>query len=819
LRTEIAWLLLFEGERKCLPVQAKYGGGTGEPNDPYLIYDANQMNAIGADQNDWDNHFLLCADIDLSVYTGTEFNIIGRGRYSCLPPPFGDCSLVFTPFSGVFDGNGHTISNFTYEFTGNKFVGLFGCVVGENAKIKNLNLSNVDIDVYHDGNDPDKGAAGSLIGLLYDGTVIGCSQDGSVSGDIYYHVGGLVGFNQYGTISHCISMCTVSGYRYVGGLVGRNHYGTISDCYSNASAVGVREVGGLVGSHEGTITESYSTGTVSGSDYVGGLTGFSFGTITDSYSTGSVSGVAWVGGLVGENYTGIIDNSYSTGNVKGASNVGGLIGLNYNNFGEITDSFWDVNTSGLADSDGGVGKTTVEMQTESTFTDAGWDFVGETVNGPNDIWRNCEGEGYPRLAWEEYEKYGGGTGEPNDPYLIYTPCQMNEIGADANDWDNHFLLCADIDLSEYTGTEFNIIGVGRWDCTLDLCRLDGTPFTGVFDGNGHTISNFTYEYIGDKFTGLFGYVHGESAQIKNLDLRDVDIDVQHSGGDPDYGATGSLIGELFDGTVIGCYIQGGNLSGGSRVGGMVGVNDDGTITNCYSTGSVSGSSYVGGLVGGGTGTITYCYSNGHVSGSDRVGGLAGGNFGNISDCYATGSVSGDDTVGGLVGMNGLCIPDYGCYPGTISDSYSVGSVSGDSLVGGLVGHHEFGSVNDCFWDVNTSGLDNSGGGMGKTTAEMQTKSTFTDTGWDFVGETVNGPNDIWDICEGTNYPKFVWQIPPGDFLCPDGVNFFDYSFFALQWTEVNCAVSNDCDGRDLDLLGSVDIEDLRIFADNWLAGL
>jgi hypothetical protein len=88
-----------------------------------------------------------------------------------------------------------------------------------------------------------------------------------------------------------------------------------------------------------------------------------------------------------------------------------------------------------------------------------------------------------------------------------------------------------------------------------------------------------------------------------------------------------------------------------------------------------------------------------------------------------------------------------------------------------------------------------------------------------VGETVNGPNDIWDICEGTNYPKFVWQIPIADFVCPDGVNFFDYSFFAGRWDEENCGASNDCDGRDLDLLGSVDIKDLRIFAYNWLAGL
>jgi len=76
-----------------LSAQAKYGGGTGEPNDPYLICDANQMNAIGADANDWDKHFKLTADIDLSGYTGTEFNTIG----------YYISSIDNKAFTGVFD--------------------------------------------------------------------------------------------------------------------------------------------------------------------------------------------------------------------------------------------------------------------------------------------------------------------------------------------------------------------------------------------------------------------------------------------------------------------------------------------------------------------------------------------------------------------------------------------------------------------------------------------------------------------------------------------------------------------------------------------
>jgi hypothetical protein len=211
------------------------------------------------------------------------------------------------------------------------------------------------------------------------------------------------------------------------------------------------------------------------------------------------------------------------------------------------------------------------------------------------------------------------------------------------------------------------------------------------------------------------------------------------------------------------------------------------------------------LCGGNSyGTIRNCYSTGSVTGSrSLLGGLCGENYGVLSNCYSTGSVNGGFSVGGLCGNN----------RGTISDCYSIGDVSGNGkYVSGLVASSG-GIVTDSFWDVNTSGLDYSSGGVGKTTEEMQTKSTFTDAGWDFS-------TPIWKMnCEGMSYPKLSWWQPAkGDFLCPDGVNFVDYSFFASHWQEDNCGASNDCDGRDLDLLGTVDIKDLGIFVDNWLKG-
>jgi hypothetical protein len=104
---------------------------------------------------------------------------------------------------------------------------------------------------------------------------------------------------------------------------------------------------------------------------------------------------------------GTIRRSYSTGAVVASTRVtefgsalygGGLVGVVYSGITE--HCFWDTDTSGQATSAGGTGKTAAEMQTVSTFLDAGWDFVGEMANGTEDIWWINEGKDYPRLWWE-----------------------------------------------------------------------------------------------------------------------------------------------------------------------------------------------------------------------------------------------------------------------------------------------------------------------------------------------------------------------------------------------------------------------------------
>ena len=499
-----------------------------------------------------------------------------------------------------------------------------------------------------------------------------------------------------------------------------------------------------------------------------------------------------------------------------------------------------------------------------------------------------------------FGKYSGGTGEPNNPYQIATAEDLNDIGNHHEDFNKCFLVVADIDLADYTGTQFNRIGTD-WN----------NAFTGVFDGNDHKVWNFTWTSTGRSYIGLFGYVaYVAGGQIKNLGLENVDVNAVNGYN------VGGLVGYNYRGTITNCYSTG-SVSGTGTfyTGGLVGYNSDGTITNCYSRGSVTGQSYVGGLAGETySGTIRDCYSICRVTGSYDVGGLVGENdYGRITNCYSTGDVNGTgDYVGGLVGLlnDGTIINCYAVgtvtgsssvgglvgynYYGTIQDCCAIGSVLGNEYVGGLVGFERYGLITDCystgsvsgqnyvgglagetrsgttrdcystsnvsggnyvgglagstvggvancystgnvsgtgsniggltgsggatnsFWDVETSNQSTSGGGTGKLTDEMKTKSTFTGAGWDFVGETVNGTNDYWRMCvNGVEYPLLSWQFI-GDFTCPDGVDILDLAFFVERWLHSCWWDNNFCNCTDTNHDGSVNFLDFAILASQWV---
>ena len=518
---------------------------------------------------------------------------------------------------------------------------------------------------------------------------------------------------------------------------------------------------GCVGSSADIRDLGIEDAVIIGGSNVGSLVGRNDqGDITNCYASGSVwSYRDYAGGLVGCNSKGAISNCHSSASVAGdrdgANSVGGVVG--WNDGGIISNCYSSASVSGAFPVGGLVGENGPDADISNCFSSGpvSGGYAGGLVGRNRGAIRNCSSTG----ALSDGGRLGGLVGS-------------NEAGAD-----------------------------------ISNCFSAG-PVSGSFDVGG--LVGWNHGAIRNCFStgSVGGYKYVGGLVAKN----EVGADISNcfsSGPVSGEYCVGGLVAENVRTTISNSYSSG-TVSGTDYVGGLVGQNLGGTTTNCYSTGSVSGGLNVGGLVGYDYdgGAISDCYSTGSVTGNACVGGLVGRNDAAISDCYSTGSVTGNAYVGGLVGWN----------TAAISNCYSTGAVSADTHVGGLVGYDHEGTVSSSFWDVNTSGWTTSAAGTPKNTAEMKTETTFTSTGWDFVGEG-DGTEDIWTICERTNYPRFVWQVPAGDIVCPDGVNALDFSALARYWHETNCAALDDCEGADIDLSGGIDFDDVTAVAESWLSGL
>lgn len=311
----------------------------------------------------------------------------------------------------------------------------------------------------------------------------------------------------------------------------------------------------------------------------------------------------------------------------------------------------------------------------------------------------------------------------------------------------------------YLGTDIDCSSTTGWNGGAGFVPVgtSSNAFTGTFDGRGHKITGLYIDRPSTDYEGLFGYTCSGS-EIKDVGLEDVDVNGNEY--------VGGLVGQN-RGTITDSYSTGSVSGGDSRVGGLVGRNYGGTVENCYSTADVSGWQIVGGLVGsnrkpdGGTmARILNSYSKGSVTGHTRVGGLAGQNYwdGEIINSYSHSNVSSDSYIGGLIGL---------VYGVTVINSYSTGQVTGSYEVGGLIGDKNGGTVTHSYWDIETSGQTTSEGGEGKTTAEMKQQATFV--GWDFC--------NVWAIREDVSYPFFG---------LPDlGISDLHEGWISLSWKTYN----------------------------------
>jgi hypothetical protein len=819
--------LIWEAPHQQLIVDVPciYGGGTGEPNDPFQIWSVEQLISIGYYPDDFNNCFVLMTDIDLNGIDPNKLVPIGVTRW---------------PFRGLFDGNGHFISNLACTLYGQSCVGLFGCLRSrytwtryESGIVKNLQIREAIVTAGH--------LTGALVGKN-EGHIVACSVTGTVRGydhtgglvghnkntvnDCYYagnvegeaNVGGLCGYNSHyqgrgGRVTSSSASGTVTGFENTGGLMGMNS-SQVTSCHASSDVFGTDSVGGLVGHNSGNVQESYSTGNVTGqtevgglvgknwedivactsssqvlgSTSVGGLAGYNRDTIKFCYATSSVTGNSQVAGLVGYNYEGSVTYCYACGPVIADGNeVGGLIGLDQYGNGAFFLCYWDIKTSGMATSQGGFGRPTRLMMEANTFR--GW--------AHTNLWTIQEGIDYPRLAWEQQQgqhitnttsPYGGGTGDPNDPYQIWTPEQFIEIAYQPGDLNKSFILMADIDLASNDTNEILPIG------------SRAVPFIGLFNGNGHTISNFQCVCPGSPYTGLFGLIGwpgyswnkpaGATGIITDLNLADAHV----FGGSHTGGIVGVCIGNITNASVT-AYVEGVDCVGGlagqnmgtiskssssiivsgeSYIGGLVGINGHAmataVITCSHSAGTLNGSQRVGGLIGYNRNDIVECTSDCNVTGMTYIGGLIGYNLGELRSCHSTGDTKGHSAVGGLVGINSASL--YQCYAtGKVTadgnnagglvgrnwgysnetfSSYSTGDVMGCDYTGGLVGYSSGSLICQCYSLSDVSGHDAVGGLVGKALGKVELSYARGNLqGNNFVGGLIGVSCEPVETCYST----------------------------------------------------------------------
>lgn len=489
---------------------------------------------------------------------------------------------------------------------------------------------------------------------------------------------------------------------FTGSLDGNGY--TITNLTVNRSTEEGVGLIGQTGSGAAVSDITLRNNTVNGSDLTGGLIARNDGgSVWNVTVTGNVTGSNRVGGLVGDNdgSPATILNVTVTGTVTGSDKVGGLVGQSAG----INMLIKDVRMTGTVNGDdqtgGLVGENNNPIQNATVTGDvAGRDLVGGLVGKSG------------TLTGSNYAEIVNATATGNVTASGSFPTAGGLVG------ENY----GPIRTAKATG---NVIG-------------------------------------GDDVGGLIG-INDNDAEVQNA-MATGNV----SGGSE----LGGLIGDNAFGGSIRDTTATGTVTGVSEVGGLVGVNSE-LIQNATATGAVDGSNReAGGLVGTNYGPIQNVTATGNVTGSaDRAGGLVGSNFdadGEIRNATATGSVNGSDYIGGLVGSNSddasirrtkatgsvtgsnnvSALAGANLDDASIKDSFAVGpvSVTGGSNIGGLVAvQPSQGSIQDSYWDEQTTGQATSAGtnATGLSTAEMTGQAAETNmSGLDFDA---------------------VWQDPPDDY--------------------------------------------------------
>lgn len=561
-------------------IASGFAGGTGMENDPYQINTAEELAYFAKTVNEGQPYnglyIVLKNDLDLN---NQEWTPIGNSR---------------NPFKGNFDGDNHTVTGMQISNSSKDYVGLFGeCTKHNiNSAIKNITVRNSDIC--------GKSHVGAIVGWAYEINIENCrSIANKINGE--RRVGGICGYfggNPGGKVSQCYNSSEVSGKRSAGGIAGMGDRCTAENCLNT-------------GEIKVTTTQNESTG--------GGIFGFfddsiASASITACVNLGKVSGGESFGGIVGSTAsesTGHISNCYYNMDViTGGFDAGTALtaGQLCGALPEGLDStIWkegsvDTSTAKATDTGSRFGTATGTYINLTKVAD-----IKETKTAPVPVYN------YVTTNGDDWDIYT----------LITTAEEFAAIGQDRDEtkWSANYVLGNDIDVS---GVQLSSIGD------------PGTPYTGKFSGDGHTISHVDMTKENDVYSsGLFaqiGYTQNqlsESGKVMLLAANGVIASNTEAGGICESLSVGEIYGCSFTGTVKGytaggicgnvgqytkisqCFFAG-DVQGKDSAAGICGYSPFKVIDHCISIAAVTSDEDCAGIVNSGDYGTTNCYFNNDV---------------------------------------------------------------------------------------------------------------------------------------------------------------------------------------------------------------
>lgn len=652
----------IEGEAPTLVTDeaSKFNGYNALSKAGHLVWLHNQVQVYDAATDTYPNESIKCYlanSISLKdvCHPADAANSVEEASWN----PIGGSH----PFKGIFDGNGHTVSDLYINSSGYN-LGLFGQVDG--AEIKNVTVQGNVTGFYEEGNSQSGQYVGLVLGVGTSNTKLeNCESVGSVAG--YKNVGGIAGIvPNGGTITMCTNRATVTGLgqnsEYVGGIVGYGQGFSLCANFADITSEG-SSVGGLAGqlnpnSQGQGMSDCMNVGNVIGKQNVGGLAGSCYApNNVNNYSTGRVEATNRYAGLLvggyGNDPSKAFKNTYYVKEGQVVENGTTTAGRYYGGSNTISapaEAVYqaDVASGKLANLLASVNNTWgQDLEQENAYPVLNGKAVyfsgSKLCNGHllSEAYTNDETQKTVTPAHSQEYVDGGfctvchesrvlhGTGIVDDPFLISSVAQLEYLRDQSNMGSGkitaHAKLVNDIDLAYASAS--------NW---IPVSKSNSNGFAGTFDGNGHCIKNLYSSFNQGGYVGLFGYVYGGT--IKNLTVEGV-IESPCSN-------QGMIAGYSYGGNYYNCVAKGRiNTSGSYFVGGIAGnISKSGSsnpvVQGCASyVDIVSTGTYTAGLVGmAGNGiNMEACANYGNVTGTANVGGLMGyynpNSESHITNCY------------------------------------------------------------------------------------------------------------------------------------------------------------------------------------------